>query len=388
MTQEDLGARAGYGAGAGVSISRVEKGSTRPTPEKLAGIAEALATTVEQLEEEAAALDLSSSAADADQEAAGDAQGRRASKETNRQLARRLELIVEHRTKAVNAAGEVLNAAHTTARDEFFMNYVEIATQIDGSPQPPAGSLDSEGDATAADQADFRLKTASNMVGGILAGALAGGTVGALAGGAAAYTTFVAASTFGTASTGAAISGLSGAAASNAALAALGGGSLAAGGAGVAGGTALLAGIVAAPIAILGVGGLIWMVRRTRKQEAELRAKLRELEAELEATRSGFEAAVDVINRSAAILDYIGVHAGHAVTKWAHQLELPAAWSNLSPDEQERFVAFNTIAACQVAIVTVDITNFVTLRGDSLDQLIEVTDEMLTQARHEVELLV
>ncbi len=54
------------------------------------------------------------------------------------------------------------------------------------------------------------------------------------------------ATTFGTASTGTAISTLSGAAATNAALAWLGGGSLAAGGAGVAGGNALLA--LAGPI--------------------------------------------------------------------------------------------------------------------------------------------
>ena len=49
------------------------------------------------------------------------------------------------------------------------------------------------------------------------------------------------ATTFGTASTGAAISTLSGAAATNAALAWLGGGALAAGGGGMAGGTAFLA---------------------------------------------------------------------------------------------------------------------------------------------------
>ena len=56
------------------------------------------------------------------------------------------------------------------------------------------------------------------------------------------------ATTFGTASTGTAISTLSGAAATNAALAWLGGGSLAAGGAGVAGGNALLA--LAGPIGL------------------------------------------------------------------------------------------------------------------------------------------
>lgn len=69
------------------------------------------------------------------------------------------------------------------------------------------------------------------------AGLAAGAAVASLAPSAAMWI----ATTFGTASTGAAISTLSGAAATNAALAWLGGGTLAAGGAGAAGGTALLA---------------------------------------------------------------------------------------------------------------------------------------------------
>lgn len=78
----------------------------------------------------------------------------------------------------------------------------------------------------------------------------AGAGVGVAAGaGVAAITPSVAmwvATTFGTASTGTAISALSGAAATNAALAWLGGGALTAGGAGMAGGQALLA--LAGPI--------------------------------------------------------------------------------------------------------------------------------------------
>lgn len=62
---------------------------------------------------------------------------------------------------------------------------------------------------------------------------------------------YAAASAFGTASTGAAISGLAGAAARNATLAWLGGGSLASGGGGIAAGVASLAGIALAPLAII-----------------------------------------------------------------------------------------------------------------------------------------
>ena len=62
---------------------------------------------------------------------------------------------------------------------------------------------------------------------------------------------YAAASAFGTASTGAAISGLAGIAARNATLAWLGGGSLASGGGGMAAGMASLAGIALAPLAII-----------------------------------------------------------------------------------------------------------------------------------------
>ena len=74
------------------------------------------------------------------------------------------------------------------------------------------------------------------------AGVAAGGAVAAMAPSAALWV----ATTFGTASTGTAISALSGAAATNAALAWLGGGALAAGGGGMAAGNALLA--LAGPI--------------------------------------------------------------------------------------------------------------------------------------------
>lgn len=78
--------------------------------------------------------------------------------------------------------------------------------------------------------------------GGAAAGVAAGVATAALA----PTAVMAIATTFGTASTGAAISGLSGAAATNAALAWLGGGALAAGGGGMAGGSALLA--LAGPI--------------------------------------------------------------------------------------------------------------------------------------------
>src|SRR4051812_145516 len=54
VTQEELGRVAGYGTGAGVSISRLESGILRPSRERLAGIARALGLKPEELEDRVA----------------------------------------------------------------------------------------------------------------------------------------------------------------------------------------------------------------------------------------------------------------------------------------------------------------------------------------------
>ena len=104
-----------------------------------------------------------------------------------------------------------------------------------------------------------------------------GGTLGTVAGGLTAAlgpsAAMAFATTFGTASTGAAISTLGGAAATNAALAWLGGGALAAGGAGVAGGATLLA--LFGPIGI-GVGaiGASFSIRKRNDKQIDAIAKI------------------------------------------------------------------------------------------------------------------
>lgn len=95
-----------------------------------------------------------------------------------------------------------------------------------------------ETEAYAAEARDAAFKSGASFAAGVAGGA----AVASMAPTAAMWV----ATTFGTASTGTAISALSGAAATNAALAWLGGGTLASGGAGILGGKALLA--LAGPI--------------------------------------------------------------------------------------------------------------------------------------------
>ena len=122
--------------------------------------------------------------------------------------------------------------------------------------------------------ADRELEAARKAAGGVGAGMAAGASVAFMAPTAAMWI----ATTFGTASTGAAISTLSGAAATNAALAWLGGGALAAGGGGMAAGNALLA--LAGPVgwSIAGATLLTSIVLFAKKRMKLNREKNEEIE--------------------------------------------------------------------------------------------------------------
>lgn len=138
----------------------------------------------------------------------------------------------------------------------------------------------------ACEFADRELKEARNAAAGAGAGLAAGASVAFMAPTAAMWI----ASTFGTASTGAAISTLSGAAANSAALAWLGGGALSAGGGGIAAGKALIA--LSGPIGWSIAGAtllssiLIFTVKKTKlnKQKNE----------EIQAIKNNIEAVYEM----------------------------------------------------------------------------------------------
>jgi hypothetical protein len=108
--------------------------------------------------------------------------------------------------------------------------------------------------------------SAGGVVSGAMKSALAGGVTSAAATGLV--------TTFGTASTGAAISGLSGAAAESAMLAFLGGGSLATGGGGMALGGVVLGGIAVAPAVCIGGIVLAKQGQKALTQACEYSAKV------------------------------------------------------------------------------------------------------------------
>lgn len=383
-TQDDLGTRAGYKKGAGVSISRIESGLTRPGSDRFEDIAVALGLSTSQLEAAAAKRTLELA-----QERGGPRDGAGAASGEGRikDRVKRIQQEVERRTGLITELGDAFNTAHDRARDDFFMKFVEIAQGINGATPPdPVDLQDDDAADDAQAQAKYRLRSTSYGVGYALAGGAGGAVAGAAVGGAAAYATFVAAVSFGTASTGAAIGGLSGVAASNAALALLGGGTLAAGGAGVAGGLTLLAGIAAAPVLLLAVGGLVWMVKRNRKQQQQLMEQLNDADAEIAGSQRSFEALVDILRRAAETLEYVAVHGGHALTRWERRLApRPRDWDSMSPGETQCYKDFIEVSAAQLAVVSINVQDLMASRGEAREKLIEFADEVLTQAQSTIE---
>lgn len=375
LTQQELGARAGYQTGAGVAVSRIENGLSRPSPERLARLAEALNVAPDRLAELAAQRTEALRAAGGAPSSASD--------ESLRDPLQRLQRTVEDRTKQLEHGVDAFNTAHDKARDDFLLPFVRTADGISGAPTPPHQELDDavpDEDASAEATAKFRLQFASYGVAQALSGAAKGAAVGSAAGAATAYASFTAAVTWGTASTGVAISGLSGVAASNAALALLGGGSLAAGGAGVAGGTALLAGLVAGPAVLLALGGVVWATRRNRQQQQQLKARLDEAEAQLNAQGRGVQAFVDLVERATETLDYIAVHGAHAHTRWSQRLEAPLQWDNMSATQQQQYDDFVQLCAAQLAVATLDPQRLLMLTGKELDNEIGLMDQILEKS--------
>ncbi len=176
--------------------------------------------------------------------------------------------------------------------------------------------------------ADKELDAARKAAGGAGAAIAAGASVAFMAPTAAMWI----ATTFGTASTGTAISALSGAAATNAALAWLGGGAAAAGGGGIAAGNALLA--MAGPIGWTIAGAtLLTSIVLFAKKRVKLNAEKNE---EIENVKKNTEAVKELDARLKELLDQtIEVRSGLNKAFHAAISLFGADYSSLTPEEKE-----------------------------------------------------
>lgn len=372
ITQEQLGRQAGYGKGAGVSISRLESGLLRPSGERFAGIAGALGLTPAELEARASTQTAEHLAGAAEGGAADHStpSGAKALKERER----RIEQEIAERTRVITDLSERFNHEHDRARDEFFLRFVEIAVRVRGVPPPEPAPREAGDDPDAV--AAFRLGSNVTSVGDLLAALGSGADGDPAAGGEEAYERLVAVVFSGALTpTGTSNQSTTGVAATDAALALRGGGTLVAGA-----GVALLFGLAGGAAL-----ALVWMAKRTRRRQQERAAQLAAAEAELAATTPGVEALTELLPRASASLEYIATHAGHALGRWADQLGPgPMTWEALGPEGQRRYAEFVEIAAAQVAIVTINVQGLLTTRGRDQAELIELADRVLTRSHDAV----
>lgn len=387
LTQEQLGRGAGYKSGAGVTISRIESGDTRPSPPRLVNIARELGTTPAELTAQSQRT-INSIRPPQQQDPARPA----VTEEKLEERVQRIQRQAQARGQRVGELADAFNEAHDRAEAQFFVPFVQLAADVQGAPAPPQLELeleltDTDEDASAA--ADLRLQLAAHGIAQVLATSATAAAVGAGVGGMAAYGAFASAMTFGTASTGAAVAGLSGVAATNAALAVLGGGTLAAGGAGMAGGTAVLGALAVGPAVLLAGFGLLFAVRRSKRQRAELLTQLDEADRQLEETRGGYEQFCRLVPRATKTLDYIAVHATHALRRWESRLPTrPTSWSDLQEPERRQYMDFVAIAASQFSIVMLHLDDLMVAQGEQHQLHVALIDELLTQAAARVRELV
>ena len=63
-------------------------------------------------------------------------------------------------------------------------------------------------------------------------------------------------------------------------------------------------------------------------------------------------------------------------------------WSDLGRDQQRQYHAFVEVAACQVCVDSINMTELLAAPGEQQATLIQVADDILTLARQQVEILI
>jgi len=361
ITQNELGQGAGYKGGAGVTISRLESGQLRPPPQRLVEIARVLDLSPSQLVSLAEARTNDSQDGNLEERVA----------EISRESSSRTKLIT---------ILEELDSAHDRARDSFLLRFREIATRVDGreaaSPTPLVlGDHETTGDAAA--EVQYQILFTRLGVAKALAAPVEGKTA-IVAKDGDEYSSFTEGVRLGTVATGvtvltqttdpAALNGF---------------------GAAMRIGHSAGAGEVAADIAVrIGkvagtlLGKLSASAARNRKRQLELAAEADEVAAAMTSTQPGILAVRELAPRATEVLDYIAIHAGHALARWEAQIGPgPVEWNSLSPELQRRYEDFVEITAAQLTVATVSPSGLMILRGEDLERAKAMADQLLTQSR-------
>ena len=155
-------------------------------------------------------------------------------------------------------------------------------------------------------------------------------------------------------------------------------------------------GAAASGIAALAVGftvgaiaavGHMSSAKRTAKMEDAISADLARDEETITEALPSVRALRESILRATDILDYVALHAAHALSRWEAQIgEGKLDWNSLiETGNEKRYFDFAQIAAAQLAIVTLSYDDLWKTRGDELERAKALIDEVLSQAQRIIE---
>lgn len=366
LTQAELGRDAGYHGGAGVTISRVEGGLLVPSHERLEGIAKALGQTASELLEQAAK-----------RATAIGVEGRDAPRTIDERIAQiqkvngRRQLLADAYAAYTDACGR--------AETAFLMPLREIAARMEGSQVEGiqhVGAGDADSDTTAETEAAYQLRLTTYGVKEALAKSSE-----LTATGDETFNGFADTVAFSAMAAGAAVAGTGAASAVGSLNTALNVATS------IRSATTKTRVAGAAVAGVLVVAGALAAVlsqsttKRTKKQRQVLEESLTRVEAQVAETQPGFEALLALLPVATKVLDYVAVHASHALSRWEIGAVRGALdWNTLSEGDRALYQQFTEIAAAQLAAATISVRGLVESRGEELEQTRNVVNEVLSQS--------
>ncbi|WP_327044823.1 helix-turn-helix domain-containing protein [Microbispora sp. NBC_01189] len=376
ITQEELGKRAGYKSGAGVSISRIESGAVKPTPEKLRGIAKALNTTIEALEQEAGI---------GRNEPASSSQG-----QTIKARRKGVEAQFLQRSETLSQVGAAYFGAANRSVADMATPFITVCQEFVNMPSTPEGTtphtetgedpaqrvlwIKEQFEWALTDDATVWVEALGSAFGSPLASAMGSGALDTV-GRWSASRLFTAVSNLGRASTGVPIKELKGIARWNATMARFGGGPRAAGGWGITGGRAVLGTVAALPTAIA-LGGVFAIGLMASRREQEI--KVTAAEKFLALTEERFEAVITHMTESTEILETVTTHGSWSFEAWKESLASPSGkpvreWSELDEPQQARYRDLMQVTACLTTLLALAPEELLTVPSTKFPTIGELT---------------
>ena len=362
LTQDELGSAAGYAKGAGVAISRIENGRLAPSVDRFQGLAAALRVSTGELTRRAA------TATPKDAPSSGGL-------EVSDELARRSKIAGE-RARAFIAASD-------RSRVQFLEPLLTERGRISGAPEDSEAPASNRRGRPELSPMGIEAQMDMERTGQAVRKALSSGT--------STVPTFLFAVITGISTSINASQKLSPAAKANALKRATGPGAL-----GLVNGGVAATGLVLPLVSLAGLtGAAVGPLARSRSRREEAQREAARLRAALERTRFGFDATTTLLDGATEALNYVAIHAGHAVRRWVQTLPAGSIeWASLTANQKTQYHVFEAVAEAEFALHTIDFQTPLEDPDDEPDRIealesnVEYSRRTLEQARRSIEELV